>query len=97
MYESLITPPAATPSAPRATSAGKSTTSPQTSVAEYLPLAQKESAKTGVAPDILLGQWGLETGWGKSIIPGTNNLGNIKDFSGSGPRATDNMNGSVDS
>lgn len=97
MYESLITPPAATPSAPGATSAGKSTASPEAFVAEYLPLAQKVSAKTGVAPDILLGQWGLETGWGKSIIPGTNNLGNIKDFSGSGPRATDNMNGSVDS
>lgn len=47
----------------------------------------------GVDPSVILGQWGLETGWGKSIIPGTNNLGNIKDFSGSGVGATDNMTG----
>ncbi|MDP9892595.1 hypothetical protein J2W32_000961 [Variovorax boronicumulans] len=50
----------------------------------------------GVDPKILLGQWGLETGWGKSIIPGTNNLGNIKDFAGGGVAATDNMTGSRD-
>lgn len=50
----------------------------------------------GVSPDLLLAQAGLETGWGKSIIPGTNNLGNIKDTSGRGPQATDNMTGSRD-
>lgn len=47
-------------------------------VEQNLPLAQKVSEKTGVAPEVLLGQWGLETGWGKSVIPGSNNLGNIK-------------------
>lgn len=62
----------------------------------YLPLAQRVSEKTGVAPEALLGQWGLETGWGKSVIPGTNNLGNIKDFSGKGTKAVDNMTKTTD-
>ena len=61
-------------------------------VDQYLPLAQRVSTNTGVSPQALLGQWGLETGWGKSVIPGTNNLGNIKDLSGRGPVAIDNMN-----
>ena len=65
-------------------------------VETYLPLAQKVSQKTGVAPEALLGQWGLETGWGKSVIPGTNNLGNIKDFSGNGTKAVDNMTKTTD-
>lgn len=70
-------------------------------VAEFVkkhgPLADKLAAKLGVPADAILGQWGLETGWGKSVIKGTNNLGNIKDFSGAGPTARDNMTGSVDS
>lgn len=65
-------------------------------VRQYAPLAQRVSRQVGVAPEALLGQWGLETGWGKSVIPGTNNLGNIKDFSGRGVQATDNMTGSRD-
>lgn len=64
--------------------------------AQYGPLAASVGKQIGVDPSILLGQWGLETGWGKSVIPGTNNLGNIKDFSGQGATATDNMTGSVD-
>ena len=60
------------------------------------PIAERVSAETGVDPAFLIGQWGLETGWGKSVIPGTNNFGNIKDFRGSGVTARDNMNGSVD-
>ncbi|WNG71743.1 glucosaminidase domain-containing protein [Cupriavidus gilardii] len=63
---------------------------------QYAPLAAQVGSRIGVAPDVLLGQWGLETGWGKSVIPGTNNLGNIKDFSGRGVRAVDNMTGSND-
>jgi hypothetical protein len=62
----------------------------------YGPVATEVGQRIGVAPDVLLGQWGLETGWGKSVIPGTNNLGNIKDFSGGGQRAVDNMTGSSD-
>lgn len=62
----------------------------------YGGAAEVAGKALGVDPKILLGQWGLETGWGKSIIPGTNNLGNIKDFSGAGTAATDNMTGSRD-
>ncbi|MBK9497416.1 MAG: glucosaminidase domain-containing protein [Xanthomonadales bacterium] len=65
-------------------------------VSAYAPLAAKVGGEMGVDPSILLGQWGHETGWGKSVIPGTNNLGNIKDFSGRGVAATDNMTGSKD-
>lgn len=63
---------------------------------QYGSVAQAAGQKLGVDPSLLLGQWGLETGWGKSVIPGTNNLGNIKDFSGSGVAARDNMTGSSD-
>lgn len=66
-------------------------------VQTYLPLARNVSAQTGVTPEALLGQWGLETGWGKSVIPGTNNLGNIKDVSRKGPVAVDNATKSSDS
>lgn len=62
----------------------------------YAPVAERVAAQTGNDPSLYLAQWGLETGWGKSIIPGTNNLGNIKDFSGSGVAARDNMTGSKD-
>lgn len=31
-----------------------------------------------VQPEWLQAQWGLETGWGSSMLAGTNNLGNIK-------------------
>ena len=65
-------------------------------VAQYGPMAQAIGNKLGVSPDIVLGKLGLETGWGKKVIPGTNNLGNIKDVSGRGTMATDNYNGSRD-
>jgi hypothetical protein len=62
-------------------------------IAQYAPVAASVGQQIGVAPDVLLGQWGLETGWGKSVVPGTNNLGNIK---GPGVAATDNQTGSSD-
>lgn len=65
-------------------------------VREALPYAEKVAAELGGDPSYYLGQWGLETGWGKSVIPNTNNYGNIKDFSGKGVAATDNMTGSRD-
>ena len=61
----------------------------QSFVDRVAPLAQTVGERLNVDPAILIGQWGLETGWGKSVVPGTNNLGNIKDFSGRGPMATD--------
>jgi len=79
------------PSKPSASSPGV-----DSFVEKYAPLAEYVSEKTGNDPSLYLAQWGLETGWGRSVIPGTNNLGNIKDFSGSGIAATDNMTGSRD-
>ena len=70
--------------------------SPAGFVKQYEPLARKVGEKIGVAPDVLLGQWGLETGWGRSVIPGTNNLGNIKDPSGAGVKAVDNQTHTTD-
>lgn len=100
MYESLITPATPTPATPEPAAAALPAQRQPASVGEFvsqnLPLAQRVAEKTGVAPEVLLGQWGLETGWGKSVIPGTNNLGNIKDPSRRGPMATDNMTGSRD-
>lgn len=60
------------------------------------PAAERVAQQLRVPVEAVIGQWGLETGWGRSIIPGTNNLGNIKDFSGKGVAATDNMTGSRD-
>lgn len=63
---------------------------------QYGAAAQRAADQLGVDPKLLLAQWGMETGWGRSVVPGTNNLGNIKDFTGGGVRATDNMTGSRD-
>lgn len=64
----------------------------------YGPIADQVSQNTGIDSNTILGQWGLETGWGKSIVPGTNNLGNIKNKVGQtgGVQATDNQTGSTD-
>lgn len=53
-------------------------------VAQNYDTAKEVGDQLGVDPKQILGHWALETGWGKSVIPGTNNLGNIKDFSGKG-------------
>ena len=74
----------------------KKSSTPDDFSARYGAAAEKAGKALGVDPKVVLGQWGLETGWGKSVIPGTNNLGNIKDFSGKGVAATDNMTGSRD-
>lgn len=74
----------------------KKSSTPDDFSARYGSVAEKAGKALGVDPKVVLGQWGLETGWGKSVIPGTNNLGNIKDFSGKGTAATDNMTGSRD-
>lgn len=64
----------------------------------YGPLADQVAAKTGIDSNTILGHWGLETGWGKSVIPGTNNLGNMKMPQGQkgGVAATDNQLGTTD-
>jgi len=70
--------------------------SPREFADSVAPMLQPVADRLGVDPYLLAAQFGLETGWGKSVIRGTNNLGNIKDFSGSGVAATDNMTGSRD-
>lgn len=45
-------------------------------VAQWLDAAKQAGSQLGVSPQVLLGQWGLETGWGRSAY--NNNLGNIK-------------------
>ena len=52
--------------------------SPQEFVDGLLPLAEKMGAELGVDPKVLLAQAALETGWGRHIIDGSNNLFNIK-------------------
>lgn len=64
--------------------------------AQYAPVAIQAGAALGVDPSVVLGTWANETGWGKSVIPGTFNLGNVKDFSGSGVSAKDNATGTTD-
>ena len=63
---------------------------------QYGPVAAQVAQRLNTTPDNVLSQWALETGYGKSIIPGTHNLGNIKDTSGGGVAARDNALGTVD-
>lgn len=41
-------------------------------------MAVRISEALGVNPEVILSQFSAETGWGKSVVPDTNNLGNIK-------------------
>ncbi|MDR8747229.1 glucosaminidase domain-containing protein [Burkholderia multivorans] len=75
---------------------GQGAFTPAAFAAAYGDVASRIADQTGIDPVTVLGQLGHETGWGRSIIPGTNNLGNIKDFTGRGARARDNMTGSDD-
>ncbi|MDR5839314.1 glucosaminidase domain-containing protein [Caballeronia sp. LZ034LL] len=79
-----------------AAGAGNASAAMDAFVSQYAPVADQVSKKTGIDANTLLGQWGLETGWGKSVIPGTNNLGNIKSTTADGVAARDNQTGSVD-
>ncbi len=56
---------------------------PQAFVEELWPAAEKAAAELGVAPEVLLAQSALETGWGKAVIrkvdgSSSHNLFNIK-------------------
>jgi len=64
-------------------------------IQEYTPIAERIGQQLNVDPRILLAQFGMETGWGSSIVPGTYNLGNIKS-AGKGVEATDNATKSKD-
>lgn len=88
--------PAPAQRAPSAAPAARSPATPASFVQQYGDMAASVGKQIGVDPNLLLAQWGHETGWGKSVIPGTNNLGNIKQFGGGGVAARDNMTGSND-
>lgn len=47
-------------------------------IKKYWGMAVRISEALGVNPEVILSQFAAETGWGKSVVPGTNNLGNIK-------------------
>jgi hypothetical protein len=60
---------------------GETLTQIQSFANEYAPYANQAGSALGVSPDIILAQWGLETGYGTQLS-GTNNLGNITNPSG---------------
>jgi len=62
---------------------------------EYAPIAEQVSKQTGIAPSLLLAQWGMESKYGRSPA-GQFNFGNIKDLSGTGKEAIDNKTKSKD-
>lgn len=86
--------PAAAKASGPASSAATLDGTPQTFVQKLLPYARRAARALGVSPAVLLAQAGLETGWGKSVITGTNgtsskNLFGIKaDASWNGARVT---------
>jgi hypothetical protein len=66
-------------------------------VATYGPVAQQVSQEINVDPNVLLGQWGMESRWGQTeMAKKYHNLGGVKDFSGKGFEAVDNKTGSKD-
>jgi flagellar protein FlgJ len=54
-----------------AVSGGAPLDSPQRFVAALMPWAREAAAKIGIAPEALLAQAALETGWGRSVIHGS--------------------------
>lgn len=47
-------------------------------IADLYPAATKVSQETGMSKELILAQAALETGWGEKVLPGTNNIFNIK-------------------
>jgi peptidoglycan hydrolase-like protein with peptidoglycan-binding domain len=61
-------------------------------IADLYPAAVKVSKQTGLSAELTLAQAAGETGWGEKVLPGTNNLFNIKaDASWHGPTKTFNV------
>lgn len=54
------------------------TTPQEQFIANIYPGAKKVAEETGSSVEIILAQTALETGWGQKVLPGTNNLYNIK-------------------
>lgn len=49
-------------------------------LADTRPYAVRVARALGTTPEIIQARWAAETGWGRRILPGTFNLGNITDF-----------------
>lgn len=47
-------------------------------IADLYPAARKIGQETGMSWELILAQAALETGWGEKVLPGTNNIFNIK-------------------
>jgi hypothetical protein len=47
-------------------------------IADLYPAAAKVSQETGMSKELILAQASEETGWGQHVLPGTNNIFNIK-------------------
>src|SRR5690349_4688575 len=47
-------------------------------IVDLHPAAVAVSQQTGMSKELILAQAALETGWGEKVLPGTNNLFNIK-------------------
>ena len=62
---------------------------------EYSPIAVQVSKQTGIAPSVLLAQWGMESEYGRKPV-GHFNFGNVKDLSGTGNEGVDNKTKSKD-
>jgi len=62
---------------------------------EYSPIAVQVSKQTGIAPSVLLAQWGMESDYGRKPV-GHFNFGNVKDLSGTGNEGVDNKTKSKD-
>ncbi|MGH8082812.1 MAG: XVIPCD domain-containing protein [Lysobacter sp.] len=61
-------------------------------IANLYPAAMRVSKQTGMSAELILAQAALETGWGEKVLPGTNNIFNIKDSKGwDGPTKTFNV------
>lgn len=56
------------------------------------PQAERVAKRLGVPAEFIIARWAGETGWGKRILPGTNNLGNVISLNGKGHFAYDNGN-----
>lgn len=66
-------------------------------IADLYPAARRVSQETGMSWELILAQAALETGWGERVLPGTNNIFNIKADAGwDGPRRTFNVREYVD-
>lgn len=61
-------------------------------IARLTPLAKKVAGESGMSYELILAQAAQETGWGEKVLPGTNNIFNIKaDSSWTGEKKTFNV------